>query len=61
MFALSAMDYTLKDENMKKCIKMVIIAIKIVIWAGESSVLWLQIAFYRSATVMHNVSNLTCI
>ena len=33
----------------KKCIKMGITVLKIVIWGGKSSVLWLQIAFYGSA------------
>ena len=41
-------NYTLKGENMKKGIKM---RIKVVFWGGKLSVLWLQIAYYGSASV----------
>ena len=34
---------------MKKCIKMGITVLKIVVWGGRSLVLWSQIAFYSSA------------
>ena len=37
---------------MKKCIRMGITVLKIVIWGGKSSVLWLQIAFYSSADAL---------
>ena len=40
--------YTLKN---KKCIRMGIIVLKIVIWGDKSSVLWTEIAFYGSTNV----------
>ena len=35
----------LKDENMKKCIRMGITVLKIVLWGGKLLVLWSQTAF----------------
>ena len=53
----------LQDENVKKCIRMGINVIKIVILGGKLSFLWLQIAFYISANASSPSSSdflLTC-
>ena len=47
--SMGAKQYTLKGENVKKFIRMVITVFKIVIWGGKSSVLWSTIAFYGYA------------
>ena len=38
-----------EGEIMKKCFRMGITVLKIVIWRGKLPVLWSQIAFYGSA------------
>ena len=52
VFFLGAMQYTLKDENVKKCIRMRKTLIKIVNWRGKMSVFLLQIAFYSFAVAV---------
>ena len=47
--AMGAKYYALKDENVKKCIRMGITVLKMSFGEGKSSVLWLQIAFYGDA------------
>ena len=45
----------LNYESFKgKCIKMEITGLKIVIWGGKSSVLWSQVAFYRSQIAFYS-------
>lgn len=47
--AMGAKWYTLKGENVKKCIRVGTAVFKKFIWGGKLSLLWLQIAFYCSA------------
>ena len=47
--AVDAKKYSLKGENVKKCIRLGITALKIVIWGSKLLVLWSQIVFYGFA------------
>ena len=46
MLVLGAKEYTLKDEKVKKCIRMELTVLKIVIWVGKLLVSWSQFALY---------------
>ena len=49
VYALSVMQYTLKNENVNMCIGTGTIVLKTSIWGSKSLVLWPQIVFHGSA------------
>ena len=53
---LGARQYTMKDENVKKCIRMGITMLEIVIWRGKLSVLWLQISDHEMDDLPHKMT-----
>ena len=49
--ALGAKLYTLKDENLKKCIRMGIIVLKIVMLGGKGELCGLKLSYHRNSPV----------